>query len=32
MVTTELLDDARQFDWSVVNIALATFAKFGGVP
>lgn len=32
MVTAELLDDSRQFDWSVANIALATFAKLGGVP
>jgi hypothetical protein len=32
MVTTELIDDERQFGWSVANIALATFAKLGGVP
>jgi hypothetical protein len=32
MVTTELIDDERQFGWSVANIALAAFAKLGGVP
>lgn len=32
MVTTELLRDERQFQWSVANIALAVFAKLGGIP
>jgi hypothetical protein len=32
MVTTELLGDPREFQWSVANIALAVFAKLGGVP
>jgi hypothetical protein len=32
MVTSELLSDDRQFGWSVANIALASFAKLGGVP
>lgn len=32
MVTIELLRDAEQFKWSVANIALAIFAKLGGVP
>ena len=32
MVTTQLLRDERQFHWSVANIALAVFAKLGGVP
>jgi hypothetical protein len=32
MVTSELLSDERQFGWSVANIALASFAKLGGVP
>lgn len=32
MVTTQLLRDERQFQWSVANIALAVFAKLGGVP
>jgi hypothetical protein len=32
MVTTELLHDEREFQWSVANIALAIFAKLGGVP
>jgi argonaute-like protein implicated in RNA metabolism and viral defense len=32
MVTTELLADEREFTWSVANIALASFAKLGGVP
>ena len=32
MVTTELLNDEREFQWSVANIALAIFAKLGGVP
>jgi hypothetical protein len=32
MVTIELLADKRQFQWSAANIALASFAKLGGVP
>jgi hypothetical protein len=32
MVTTELLRDDAQFQWSVANIALAIFAKLGGIP
>lgn len=32
MVTEELLKDEREFTWSVANIALAVFAKLGGVP
>lgn len=32
MVTTELLSNEREFGWSVANIALAAFAKLGGVP
>jgi hypothetical protein len=32
MVTTELLQNDREFGWSVANIALAAFAKLGGVP
>ena len=32
MVTTELLRDEKQFQWSVANIALAVFAKLGGIP
>jgi hypothetical protein len=32
MVTAELLRDERQFQWSVANIALAIFAKLGGIP
>ena len=32
MVTTELLQNEREFSWSVANIALATFAKLGGIP
>jgi hypothetical protein len=32
MVTTELMMDQGQFDWSVANIALAAFAKLGGIP
>lgn len=32
MVTIELITDERQFSWSVANIALAAFAKLGGVP
>lgn len=32
MVTTELIDNEREFGWSVANIALAAFAKLGGVP
>jgi hypothetical protein len=32
MVTTELMEDEREFTWSVANIALATFAKLGGIP
>ncbi len=32
MVTAELLQDDREFGWSVANIALATFAKLGGIP
>lgn len=32
MVTTELVRDENQFGWSVANIALALFAKLGGIP
>jgi hypothetical protein len=32
MVTAELLQNEREFGWSVANIALAMFAKLGGVP
>lgn len=32
MVTTELIEDRDQFQWSVANIALAAFAKLGGIP
>jgi hypothetical protein len=32
MVTSELLENEREFAWSVANIALAVFAKLGGVP
>jgi hypothetical protein len=32
MVTAEVLADQRQFSWSVANIALAAFAKLGGIP
>ena len=32
MVTLELLDNEREFRFSVANIALAAFAKLGGVP
>jgi len=32
MVTAELLEDEREFGWSVANIALASFAKLGGIP
>jgi hypothetical protein len=32
MVTAELLQNEREFAWSVANIALAVFAKLGGVP
>lgn len=32
MVSAELLRDQTQFQWSVANIALAMFAKLGGVP
>lgn len=32
MVTTELVRDEAQFGWSVANIALALFAKLGGIP
>ncbi|HWC36439.1 MAG TPA: Piwi domain-containing protein [Mycobacteriales bacterium] len=32
MVTAELMQNEREFGWSVANIALATFAKLGGVP
>lgn len=32
MVTIELVSDERQFQWSAANIALASFAKLGGVP
>lgn len=31
-VTVDLLRDKRQFEWSVGNIALASFVKMGGVP
>lgn len=32
MVSAELLRDETQFQWSVANIALAIFAKLGGIP
>lgn len=32
MVTTELLENESQFDWSIANIALQMFAKLGGIP
>jgi hypothetical protein len=32
MVTAELLENEREFAWSVANIALAVFAKLGGIP
>ena len=32
MVTAELLQNEREFGWSVANIALAMFAKLGGIP
>jgi hypothetical protein len=32
MVTSELVADPRQFGWAVANIALAAFAKLGGIP
>jgi hypothetical protein len=32
MVTAELLQNEREFGWSVANIALAMFAKLGGRP
>lgn len=32
MVTAELLQHEREFSWSVANIALAAFAKLGGIP
>ena len=32
MVTAELLQNDREFGWSVANIALAVFAKLGGIP
>lgn len=31
-VTFDLLDDKNQFEWSAANIALAMFAKMGGIP
>jgi len=32
MVTAELMQNDREFGWSVANIALAVFAKLGGIP
>ncbi len=32
MVTVELITDRSRLNWSVANIALAAFAKLGGVP
>ena len=32
MVTSDLIENDEQFSWSVGNIALALFAKLGGVP
>jgi len=32
VVTTDLIDHADTFQWSAANIALAMFAKMGGVP
>ena len=31
-VTLDLLDNPTQFGWSIANIALAVFAKIGGIP
>ena len=31
-VTTDLISHSSQFEWSVANIALATFTKLGGIP
>jgi hypothetical protein len=31
-VTVELINDSRQFEWSVANIALGAFVKLGGIP
>ena len=31
-VTTELIENRSQFEWSVANIALQVFAKLGGTP
>jgi len=31
-VTVELINDNRQFEWSVANIALGIFVKLGGIP
>lgn len=32
MVTTELISDPTRFQWAVADIALASFAKLGGIP
>jgi hypothetical protein len=32
MVTSELVSNPSQFGWAVANIALAAFAKLGGIP
>lgn len=32
MVTTELIADEGRFQWAVADIALASFAKLGGIP
>jgi len=32
MVTSELVADERRFPWAVADIALASFAKLGGIP
>ena len=32
MVTSELISDAGRFQWALADIALASFAKLGGVP
>lgn len=31
-VTREVIDDPSMFEWSIANIALAAFAKLGGIP
>lgn len=31
-VTTDVMDNSRQWEWSAANIALAAFVKLGGIP